>query len=53
MSPLDLAQRLWEMMDILQGEDPEMFKIYHAVAQNLLDFCGPPTAISPLGSVLG
>ena len=37
-SPLDLAQRLAEMMSILRGDDPEMFRTYRAVAQNLLDF---------------
>ena len=37
-SPLDLAQKLAEMMAILQEDDPAMFKTYHDVAQNLLDF---------------
>ena len=37
-SPLDLARRLSEMMSILKGDDPEMFKVYRMVAQNLIDF---------------
>jgi len=37
-SPLYLAQRLWRMMRFLQEEDPVMFKVYHGVAQSILDF---------------
>lgn len=37
-SPLDLAQKLSEIMSFLQGDDPEMFRTYRVVAQNLLDF---------------
>ena len=37
-SPLDLACQLSEMMSILKGDDPKIFKVYHLVAQNLLNF---------------
>ena len=37
-SPLDLARELSEMMGLLEVRDPDMFKVYLVVAQNLLDF---------------
>jgi hypothetical protein len=37
-SPLDLARKLGKTMKILQKDDPDMFKLYYVVAQNLSDF---------------
>ena len=37
-SPLLIAQKLWRMMRFLKEEDPEIFRIYRGVAQNILDF---------------